>query len=96
MGFVEFCGLTLLNKLFARGVPTYEIPKQRRSIIDFGLTNALKTVRNFKVLQLNLGVTPQTCHRVVELSIDVVLKPDERKVPGYQLFNRPGKKRKNI
>ena len=69
MGFVEFCGLTLLNKLFARGIPTYEIPKQKRSIIDFGLTNALNTVNNFKVLQLNLGVTPQTCHKVIELSL---------------------------
>ena len=73
LGFVESCGLTLFNRLFANGVPTYEIPNQKRSIIDFGLTNAVGTVSNFKVLPTILGVSPQTCHKVIELSINTVL-----------------------
>ena len=47
MGFTEYCGLTLLNKTFAKGIPTYEIPKWKRSIIDMGMTNSLRTVMNF-------------------------------------------------
>ena len=57
MGFIEFCGITLLNKIYANGVPTYDIPNAKRSIIDMGMTNALITVSYFKVLSVNLGVT---------------------------------------
>ena len=77
MGFIEFCGITLLNKIYANGVPTYDIPNVKRSIIDMGMTNALRTVSYFKVLSLNLGVTPQTCHKAIELGINISLKPVE-------------------
>ena len=75
MGFTEYCGITLLNNIFAKGTYTYEIPKMKRSIIDMGMTNSLRSVLVFKVLSLNLGVTPQTCHKVLELSIKIVPKP---------------------
>ena len=34
LGFLEYTGMTYLNNLFARGVPTYEITGKRQSIID--------------------------------------------------------------
>ena len=34
-GFLEYSGLTLLNRIYAHGKPTYEILNERRSIIDF-------------------------------------------------------------
>ena len=46
----------------------------------------------FKVLSLNLGVTPQTCHKVLELSIKIVPKPVEGKIPRVNKFNLPGNK----
>ena len=90
MGFTEFCGLTLLNNVFAKGTPTYEIPNLKRSIIDMGITNSLQTVSNFKVLRLNMGVTSQTCHKALELSIKLALKPVKNQIPPYQIFNSPG------
>ena len=90
MGFTEYCGLTLLNNVFAKGTPTYEIPKLKRSIIDMGITNSLRTVSNFKVLPFNMGVSPQTCHKTIELSIKLALNPIKDKIPPYQIFNSPG------
>ena len=92
MGFTEYCGITLLNNIFAKGIYTYEIPKMKRSIIDMGMTNSLRSVLDFKVLSLNLGVTPQTCHKVLELSIKIVPKPVEGKIPQVNKFNLPGNK----
>ena len=94
MGFTEYCGLTLLNNVFAKGTPTYEIPNLKRSIIDMGITNSLQTVSNFKVLRLNMGVTSQTCHKALELSIKLALKPVKNKIPPYQIFNSPGNRHK--
>ena len=90
IGFTEYCGLTLLNNIFEKGTPTYEIPNLKRSIIDMGLTNSLPTVSNFKVLALNMGVSPQTCHKVLELSIKLTFDPITDRIPPYQIYNRPG------
>ena len=89
LGFNEFCGLTLLNK---KGVPTYEIPNRKRSIIDFGMTNAVNTVLKFQILPLTIGVTPQTCHKVIELSLKIVPKPVVDTIPQVKSFNFPGNK----
>ena len=40
LGFLEYSGLTLLNKKYCIGIPTYEIINRKRSIIDFALTNS--------------------------------------------------------
>ena len=69
----------------AKGVPTHEIPKLKRSIIDMGIANSLRNV-----LPLNMGVTSQTCHKVLELCIKMALKPFKSKIPPYQIFNSPG------
>ena len=66
-GFLEYSGLILLNRIYALGEPTYEILKERRSIIDFGLTNAKSIVKNFEVLPIHLGASPQTCHKILRL-----------------------------
>ena len=62
----------------------------KRSIIDMGITDSPGTVLSFKVLQLNMGVTSQTCHKVLELSIKLALNPIKSKIPPYQIFNSPG------
>ena len=59
-GFLEYTGLKLLNRSYAFGKPTYEILKEKRSIIDYGLTNAKSIVENFEVLPIHLGASPQT------------------------------------
>ena len=46
-----------------------------------GITNSLQTVSNFKVLRLNMGVTSQTCHKALELSIKLALKPVKNQIP---------------
>ena len=46
--FLEFSGVTILNSVFCRGAPTYEIVNKKRSIIDLCMTNSLKSVENFK------------------------------------------------
>ena len=84
MGFTDYCGLTLLNNIFAKGVPTYEIPNLKRSIIDMGMTNSLKTVSEFKVLLLN------SCHKVLEVSINLSLNTEKCRLQPYRNFNRPG------
>ena len=81
-----------MNNIFAKGVPTYEIPNLKRSIIDMGMTNSLKNVSEFKVLSLNLGVTPQTCHKVLELSVNISLKTEKCRILPCRNFNRIGNK----
>ena len=41
--FLEFSGLTILNKIFCLGTPTYEIVNRNKSIIDMCLTNCLES-----------------------------------------------------
>ena len=69
MGFLSFSGLKYVNNIFAKGVPTYEIKGSKKSIIDVCLTNALNEVRDFAILPDIMGVNPQTCHRVLELTM---------------------------
>ena len=69
MGFLSFSGLKYVNNTFAKGVPTYEIKGSKKSIIDVCLTNALNEVHDFAILPNTLGVNPQTCHRVLELTM---------------------------
>ena len=59
--------MTYINRLFAKGIPTYEISGKRRSIIDVCLTNLESSVVNFAILPNVLGVNPQTSHRVLQL-----------------------------
>ena len=67
LGFLEYTGMTYLNNLFARGVPTYEITGKRQSIIDVGLTNCATLVKSFKIIPKTLGVNPQTCHKAIKM-----------------------------
>ena len=69
LGFLEYSGLVYLNGIYARGQPTYEIANRKKSIIDVGLTNHLLSVRNFEVLPHILGVNPQTCHKILKLTL---------------------------
>ena len=73
-GFLEYSGLTLLNKKHSFGIPTYEVINQRQSIIDFALTNSSDFVENFKIMPKNIGVSPQSCHKVLKLSIKLCFK----------------------
>ena len=67
--FIEFSGLTILNKIFCKGTPTYEIVNKKKSIIDLCLTNSLDSVVNFEIYQMPLGVNSQTCHKPRILNI---------------------------
>ena len=69
------------------GEPTYEILKERKSIIDFGLTNAKSTVKTFEILPFHLGASPQTCHKIIKLTLNVGMnKKIEDEVPERQIF----------
>ena len=37
--FLKYSGLVILNSIYCKGVPTYEIVNKKRSIIDLSLTN---------------------------------------------------------
>ena len=70
------------------GEPTYEILKERRSIIDYGLTNAKSIVKNFEVLPIHLGASPQTCHKIIRLTIKVGINKEiiSRSISERQIF----------
>ena len=69
MSFLEFTGLTILNKKYQFGVLTYEIVGKKRSIIDMCFTNSTSSVIDFKVLPNFVGFSSQTCHNFLQLSI---------------------------
>ena len=71
LGFLEYSGLTLLNKKYFNGIPTYEILNRKKSIIDFALANSEEVVEKFEIIKKNLGVSPQTCHKVLKICISV-------------------------
>ena len=56
------------------------------------MTNAVSTVLKFHILPLSMGVTPQTCHKVIELSLKIVPKPVVDTKPQVKKFNLPGNK----
>ena len=69
LGFLEYTGLVYLNGIYAKGQPTYEIINRKKSIIDVGLTNHLSSIHHFIVFPNILGVKPQTCHKVLKLTL---------------------------
>ena len=72
LGFLEYSALNYLNAIYAKGKPTYEITDRKMSIIDVGLTNNISCIHDFEVLPNILGVNPQTCHKVLKLTLDFV------------------------
>ena len=73
-GFLEYSGLILLNKIHALGEPTYEILNERRSIIDYGLTNAKSIVNKLEILPTHLGAGPQTCHKIIRPRLNIGMR----------------------
>ena len=59
LGFLKHTGILSLYRVFARGQPTYEILGKKRSIIDVGLVNNIRSVKAFRVLPQILGVNAQ-------------------------------------
>ena len=78
LGFIRYTGLTYLNSLFAKGTPTYEIIGRKRSIVDVALTNSIPSIKHFEILPNVLGVNPQTCHKVLELTVSHNAQYSER------------------
>ena len=76
LGFLDYTGLQVLNKMFTKGTPTFEIVKRKRSIIDICLTNSISEVKNFKVLPHILGVNGQTCHKIIRLDLSLSNKKE--------------------
>ena len=69
LDFLKYSGLTILNSIFCKGTPTYEIVNKKRSIIDMGLTNSVVSVHNFEIAPTPFGVNSQTCHRALTLTV---------------------------
>ena len=96
--FLEYSGLVILNKLYCKGIPTYEIVNQKRSIIDLCLTNSPESVCNFEIESKPFGVSSQTCHKA--LTTTILLKFSERhpiSLPRRNSFGKlTGKKRRKI
>ena len=86
LGFLSYSQMTYMNGLFARGIPTYEIFGQRRSIIDVCLTNTVWSVVNFAVLPNVLGANPQTSHRVLQLVVSETVKTSKIEIPKVRKF----------
>ena len=74
------------------GVPTYEIIKKKRSIIDFALTDSEELVNKFEILQQNFGVNPQSCHKVLKISIGLRCEVTPTIPPDRLNFNSIGGK----
>ena len=68
--FLQYSGLEILNTVFCKGVPTYEIVGKKRSIIDLGLTNSIESVQNFEIETTPFGVNSQTCHRAITIAVN--------------------------
>ena len=92
LGFLDYSGLTLLNRKYSFGIPTYEVMNRKRSIIDFGMTNSDHLVENFEIIPTNFGVSPQTCHKVLELSIKLGYKEPVKICADRVNFNTMGSK----
>ena len=67
--FLQYSGLIILNSIYCKGVPTYEIAGKKRSIIDLCLTNSPEIIHDFKVETTPFGVNSQTCHRALVTTI---------------------------
>ena len=73
---LEYSGLVILNSKYCFGIPTNEIITRKRSIIDLCLTNSLQSVIYLRVEPKPLGVSFQTCHKVltVKISLDSIMR----------------------
>ena len=80
LDFLEYSGLVILNSIFCKGTPTYEIANKKRSIIDLGFTSSIESVYNFKIESTPFGVNSQTCHRALTLTI-CICSPQKKKSP---------------
>ena len=78
LGLLDYTGLTLLNKIYALGTPTYETPGKKKSKIDVALTNKVTTVQNFEILPQILGANAQTCHKIIKLTLRVTTDRNSR------------------
>ena len=45
--------------------------KEKKSIIDYGLTNSKSIVKKNEILPIYLGASPQTCHKVIKLTLNI-------------------------
>ena len=91
LSFLEYSGLTVLNKKFQLGTPTYEILGKKRSIIDMCFTNSVSSIVDFKVLPHFLGVSNQTCHKILEVIIrlEKPIPTGENNIPPHKRFRPP-------
>ena len=80
MEFLQFSGLVILNSIFCKGAPTYEIAGKKRSIINLCLTNSPDLIHHFEVEPTPFGVNSQTCHRALETTI-IVNRPKRVSIP---------------
>ena len=62
MGFLNYTGMHLLNRIYAFGKPTYEILGRKKSIIDLAMASSLNLVSNFEVQPQATGTSIQACH----------------------------------
>ena len=69
MDFLEYSGLSILNSIYCKGIPTYEIVNRKKSIIDLCLTNSPEMVQNFEVETTPFGFNSQTCHKALVTTI---------------------------
>ena len=59
---------------YCRGIPTYEIPNKKRSIIDLRQTDTPETVLDFEIERKPFGVNSQTCHKALTVKISLMPK----------------------
>ena len=86
LGMVEYTGMEYLNRIYARGEPTYEILGKKKSIIDVALANSLNQVKNFKVRPQILGANAQTCHKIITLTLRSMREETESSYPKVKKF----------
>ena len=71
MGFLQYTGMIYLNRIYAHGIPTYEIWGQKRSIIDVALANNLTNVKLMEIDTEIMGANAQNCHKIIKLTIKI-------------------------
>ena len=86
LGFIHYTGMTLLNRIYAPGQPTYEIMGRKRSIIDVALTNTVNSVQNFEVRPQILGANAQTCHKIIKLTLRSKLESKQSEAKEQKKF----------
>ena len=93
MGLIHYTGMEYLNKIYAKGTPTFEIWGQKRSIIDVAIANNLSEVKNFEVISRIMGTNAQTGHKIIELTLRASRYQETRateKVKKYRFCSEEG------